>query len=129
LEGQKLKKKQKHSIKPKIVPGKYLPRIFFFEISEIYFFSSSSIREGDSPKGSETPTDRLSPDASIPEPPKKVKGFKNKKRINHFYKMAHYEASQSQKILQCLQNGKYSDINIKVNGDIIPAHKARFNFI
>ena len=43
--------------------------------------------------------------------------------------MAHYEASQSQKILQCLQNGKYSDINIKVNGDIIPAHKARFNFI
>ena len=43
--------------------------------------------------------------------------------------MAHYEASQSQKILQCLQNGKYSDINIKVNGDIIPAHKARFNII
>lgn len=68
--------------------------------------TSSSIR--DSPKGSETPTDRLSPDASIPEPPQK---------------MAHYEASQSQKILQCLQNGKYSDINIKVNGDIIPAHK------
>ena len=43
--------------------------------------------------------------------------------------MAHYEASQSQKILQCLQNGKYSDINIKVDGDIIPAHKARFSFI
>ena len=42
--------------------------------------------------------------------------------------MAHYEASQSQKILQCLQNGKFSDINIKVDGDIIPAHKARFSF-
>ena len=43
--------------------------------------------------------------------------------------MAHYEASQSQKILQCLQNGKFSDINIKVDGDIIPAHKACFSFI
>ena len=89
---------------------------------------SSSIREGDSPKGSETPTDRLSPDASIPEPPKKVY-FYQKTRELFFSKMAHYEASQSQKILQCLQNGKYSDINIKVDGDIIPAHKARFSFI
>ena len=100
------------------------------KFSEKYYFFSSSIKEGDSPKGSETPTDRLSPDASIPEPPKKVKRFKKIKReLIIFYKMAHYEASQSQKILQCLQNGKYSDINIKVNGDIIPAHKARFNII
>ena len=97
-------------IKPRIVLGKYFAQNFEFGLRKNIF--SSSIREGDSPKGSETPTDRLSPDASIPEPPKKVY-FYQKTRELFFSKMAHYEASQSQKILQCLQNGKYSDINIK----------------
>merc|ERR1719431_1365865 len=50
----------------------------------------------------------MSPDASVPIPPSHT---------------VHCEPTQAQKILQSLQNGKYSDINLKVHDDIIPAHK------